>query len=277
MDIRHSTHPEDMKRYDTEQLRKHYLIEKLFEADRLHMTYSHEDRLIIGGAQPVNETIALDAGDQLKTEYFLERREIGFVNIGHGDAVVTADGERYELGKLDTLYVGKGVRDVKLSSKDAANPAKLYFCSAPAHAVIPARKVSIQEANTLYLGSQETSNERELNQIIHGGGIQSCQLMMGITVLKPGSVWNTMPSHVHDRRMEAYLYFDLAEDARVFHMMGQPQETRHLVVANEQAIISPAWSIHSGVGTSNYTFIWAMAGENYTFTDMDVVPPSELK
>lgn len=277
MEIRHSTHPDDMKHYDTEQLRKHYLIEKLFEPDQVLMTYTHEDRLVIGGAQPVKETLTLEAAETLKTEYFLERREIGFVNIGSGEAVVTADGERYELGRLDTLYVGKGVRELKLSSKDAANPAKLYFCSALAHAVLPARKVSIQEANTLYLGSQETSNERELNQIIHADGIQSCQLMMGITVLKPGSVWNTMPSHVHDRRMEAYLYFDLAPDARVFHMMGQPQETRHLVVANEQAVISPAWSIHSGVGTSNYTFIWAMAGENYTFKDMDVVPASELK
>jgi 4-deoxy-L-threo-5-hexosulose-uronate ketol-isomerase len=277
LEIRHSTHPDDMKHYDTEQLRKHYLIEKLFEPDQVLMTYTHEDRLVIGGAQPVKETLTLEAAETLKTEYFLERREIGFVNIGSGEAVVTADGERYELGRLDTLYVGKGVRELKLSSKDAANPAKLYFCSAPAHAVLPVRKVSIQEANTLYLGSQETSNERELNQIIHADGIQSCQLMMGITVLKPGSVWNTMPSHVHDRRMEAYLYFDLAPDARVFHMMGQPQETRHLVVANEQAVISPAWSIHSGVGTSNYTFIWAMAGENYTFKDMDVVPASELK
>ncbi|CAM3846660.1 5-dehydro-4-deoxy-D-glucuronate isomerase [Cohnella lubricantis] len=276
MEIRHSVHPSDAKHYDTARLREHFLVEKLFEAGQVHMVYTHEDRMVIGGAQPAETALTLEAPDTLKTGFFLERREIGFVNIG-GDAVVTACGERYELSKLDTLFVGMGVRDLQLASKDAANPAKLYFCSALAHATYPTRKVSIQEANTLYLGSQATSNERELNQIIHEGGINSCQLMMGITVLKPGSVWNTMPSHLHDRRMEAYLYFDLAEDARVFHMMGEPSETRHLVVANEQAIISPSWSIHSGVGTSNYTFIWAMAGENYTFKDQDIVPPAELK
>jgi 4-deoxy-L-threo-5-hexosulose-uronate ketol-isomerase len=240
------------------------------------MVYTHEDRMVVGGAQPVKEALTIDAPDTLRTEYFLERREIGLVNIG-GDAVVTAGGERYELQKLDTLYVGKGVRDLKLESKDATRPAKLYFCSALAHAAFPTRKVPIKEANTQYLGSQATSNERELNQIVHEGGISSCQLMMGITALKPGSVWNTMPSHVHDRRMEAYLYFDLSDDARVFHMMGEPGETRHLVVANEQAVISPPWSIHSGVGTGNYAFVWSMAGENYTFKDMDVVPPAELK
>ncbi|MBB6735920.1 5-dehydro-4-deoxy-D-glucuronate isomerase [Cohnella zeiphila] len=276
MEIRHSTNPFDAKRYDTAQLRQHYLIEKLFESDRVHMVYTHEDRMIVGGAQPVKEALTLEAPEMLRTEYFLERREVGFVNIG-GEAVVTADGERHELQKLDTLYVGKGVRNLKLESKDASRPAKLYFCSALAHAPYPTRKAPIQEANTQYLGSQATSNERELNQIVHEGGIHSCQLMMGITVLKPGSVWNTMPSHVHDRRMEAYLYFDLNEGARVFHMMGEPDETRHLVVANEQAIISPPWSIHSGVGTSNYAFVWSMAGENYTFKDMDVVPPAGLK
>jgi len=276
MEIRHSVHPSDAKNYDTAQLRKHFLIEKLFEADQVHMVYTHEDRMVVGGAQPVKEALQIEAPDELRTEFFLERREIGFVNIA-GDAVVTVEGERYELQKLDTLYVGRGVRNLTLESKDPNAPAKLYFCSALAHATYPTRKVPIQEANTQYLGSQLTSNERELNQVIHEGGINSCQLMMGITVLKPGSVWNTMPSHVHDRRMEAYLYFDLNEDARVFHMMGQPEETRHLVVANEQAIISPPWSIHSGVGTSNYTFIWSMAGENYTFKDMDLVPPAALK
>ncbi|RUS46025.1 5-dehydro-4-deoxy-D-glucuronate isomerase [Cohnella sp. AR92] len=276
MEIRHSSHPSDAKRYDTEQLRKHFLIEKLFEADQVHMVYTHEDRMVIGGAQPVKEALSIEAPDTLKTEYFLERREIGFVNIA-GDAVITVDGERHELGKLDTLYVGKGNRDIKLESKDAADPAKLYFCSALAHAVYPTRKMAIGDADTRYLGSQLTSNERELNRILHADGIQTCQLMMGITVLKPGSVWNTMPSHTHDRRMEAYLYFDLNEDARVFHMMGEPQETRHLVVANEQAIISPPWSVHSGVGTSNYTFIWSMAGENYTFDDMDEVPARAFK
>jgi 5-keto 4-deoxyuronate isomerase len=276
MEIRHSTHPSDAKHYDTAQLRKHFLIEKLFEADQVHMVYTHEDRMVIGGAQPVKEALSIEAPDTLKTDYFLERREIGFVNIA-GDAVITVDGEKYELSKLDTLYVGKGNREIKLESKDASNPAKLYFCSALAHAVYPTRKLAIAEADTRYLGSQLTSNERELNRVLHADGINTCQLMMGITVLKPGSVWNTMPSHVHDRRMEAYLYFDMNDDARVFHMMGEPNETRHLVVANEQAIISPPWSIHSGVGTSNYTFIWSMAGENYTFDDMDTVPASEMK
>lgn len=277
MEVRHSVHPSDAKHYDTARLREHFLIERLFEPGQVHMVYSHEDRMIVGGAQPASEPLTLEAPDTLKTQYFLERREIGFVHIGGGDAIVSVEGETYELSKLDTLFVGQGVQDLKLASKDASNPAKLYFCSALAHAAYPTRKVSIQEANTQYLGSQATSNERELNQVIHEGGINSCQLMMGITVLKPGSVWNTMPSHVHDRRMEAYLYFDLSEDARVFHMMGEPTETRHLVVANEQAIISPSWSIHSGVGTSNYTFVWAMAGENYTFKDQDMLPPSALK
>ncbi|THF82642.1 5-dehydro-4-deoxy-D-glucuronate isomerase [Cohnella fermenti] len=277
MEIRHSVHPSDAKHYDTAQLRNHFLIEKLFEADKVHMVYTHEDRMIIGGAQPAKEALSIEEPDTLKTEFFLERREIGFVNIASGEAIITVDGEKHELGKLDTLYVGKGVREVKLESKDAANPAKLYFCSALAHAAYPTRKLAIADADTRYLGSQLTSNERELNRVLHADGINTCQLMLGITVLKPGSVWNTMPSHVHDRRMEAYLYFDLNDDARVFHMMGEPEETRHLVVANEQAIISPPWSIHSGVGTSNYAFIWSMAGENYTFDDMDTRQASDLK
>ena len=276
MDIRHTTNPTDVKQYDTERLRQEFLIESLFEPNKLNMTYTHYDRMVVGGAQPVGEEIALDAGDALRTEYFLERREIGFLSIG-GPAIITVDGEAYELDKLDVLYVGKGKRDVKLASRDSANPAKLYFCSALAHAELPTRKMTREEANPLNLGAQETSNERVLYKYIHADGIQSCQLMLGVTSLQTGSVWNTMPSHVHDRRMEAYLYFDMAEETRVFHMMGEPSQTRHLVVGNEQAIISPPWSIHSGVGTSNYTFCWSMAGENYSFTDMDVVPASGLK
>ncbi|WP_341278866.1 5-dehydro-4-deoxy-D-glucuronate isomerase [Paenibacillus sp. FSL H8-0537] len=276
MEIRHTTNPTDVKQYTTERLRQEFLIESLFEQDRLTSVYTHYDRMVVGGAFPVNEKLALEAGDTLKTEYFLERREIGFLNIG-GDAVITVDGESYELSRLDVLYVGKGKRDVQLASKDKANPAKLYFCSALAHAEYPTRKMTMEEANPTHLGSLETSNERVLYKYIHGDGIQSCQLMLGVTSLKTGSVWNTMPSHVHDRRMEAYLYFDVNQDARVFHMMGEPSETRHLVVSNEQAIISPPWSIHSGVGTSNYTFCWSMAGENYTFTDMDAVKMEELK
>lgn len=276
MEIRHTTNPTDVKQYTTDRLRSEFLIERMFEQDKLNMVYTHYDRMIVGGAEPVNETLVLEAGDALKTEYFLERREIGFLNIG-GPASISVDGETYELTKLEVLYVGKGKRDVKLSSIDKSNPAKLYFCSALAHKEIDTRKMTMEEANPTHLGSQETSNERVIYKYIHADGIQSCQLMLGVTSLKTGSVWNTMPTHVHDRRMEAYLYFDMNDDARVFHMMGEPKETRHLVVANEQAIISPPWSIHSGVGTSNYTFCWSMAGENYTFTDMDAVAPSELK
>ncbi|MEC0248095.1 5-dehydro-4-deoxy-D-glucuronate isomerase [Paenibacillus chitinolyticus] len=276
MEIRHTTNPADFKTFTTERMRKDFLIENLFQEERISMVYTHYDRMVIGGAVPVKETLELEAADTLKTEYFLERREVGFLNIG-GDAVITADGESFELGRLDALYVGKGNKKVTIASKDSSNPARVYFCSALAHAEIPSRKISIKEANPNHLGSLETSNERILNQYIHADGIQSCQLMMGVTQLKTGSVWNTMPAHIHDRRMEAYLYFDLKEDARVFHMMGEPSETRHLVVSNEQGVISPSWSIHSGAGTSNYSFIWAMAGENYTFKDMDMVAMNELK
>ncbi|MDF2835346.1 MAG: 5-keto-4-deoxyuronate isomerase [Paenibacillus sp.] len=276
MDIRHTTNPTDVKQYDTERLREEFLIESLFVPNELKMTYTHYDRMVVGGALPVNGELKLEAGDALRTEYFLERREIGFLSIG-GPAIITVEGEAYELNKLDVLYVGKGKQNVTLASKDSSNPAKLYFCSALAHAELPTRKMTREEANPLNLGAQETSNERVLYKYIHADGIQSCQLMLGVTSLQTGSVWNTMPSHVHDRRMEAYLYFDMAEETRIFHMMGEPSQTRHLVVGNEQAIISPPWSIHSGVGTSNYTFCWSMAGENYTFTDMDVVPASGLK
>ncbi|RKP56102.1 5-dehydro-4-deoxy-D-glucuronate isomerase [Cohnella endophytica] len=276
MEIRHSSHPADVKQYDTAKLRQHFLIEGLFRDDKITTVYTHEDRVIIGGAIPLNKTLTLETEAALKTEYFIERREAGFMNIG-GEATIEVDGERYELGKLDTLYVGKGARQIKLSSREAGNPAKIYFVSSLAHAVYPTRKVSVREANTMNLGSIETSNERTIHQIIHENGVQSCQLMMGVTLFKPGSVWNTMPAHLHDRRMEAYLYFDMKPDTRVFHFMGQPEETRHLVIANEQGVISPSWSIHSGAGTGSYAFIWAMAGENYTFKDMDVVGMDELK
>lgn len=276
MEVRHTTNPTDVKQYDTERLRQEFLIENLYKADEINMVYTHYDRMVVGGAYPVKETLTLEAGDTLKTEYFLERREIGFLSIG-GPAVITVDGEAHELNKLDVLYVGKGKKEVKMASKDSSNPAKLYFCSALAHAEYPTRMMTMEEANPVHLGAQETSNERVIYKYIHADGIQSCQLMLGVTSLQRGSIWNTMPAHLHDRRMEAYLYFDMEEDTRIFHMMGEPSQTRHLVVANEQAIISPPWSIHSGVGTSNYTFCWSMAGENYTFTDMDVVQASEMK
>ena len=277
MDIRHSTNPADAKTYDTARLRQQYLIENLFVPGQVNMTYSHDDRLVIGGAMPTGEALAFEAADVLKTDYFLERREIGFIHIGGGEAIVEAGGEPYTLSKLDTLYVGRGTRELTVRSAEASNPAKVYFASATAHATYPTRKLPVQEAETQNLGSLESSNERTIHRLIHQNGIQSCQLMLGVTLFQPGSVWNTMPAHVHDRRMEAYLYFDMNENARVFHFMGEPHETRHIVIANEQAVISPAWSIHSGAGTSSYAFVWAMAGENYTFSDMDAVPMNALK
>ncbi|WP_020618661.1 5-dehydro-4-deoxy-D-glucuronate isomerase [Paenibacillus daejeonensis] len=276
MQIRHTTSPKEAKGMDTTQLRDQFLIEKVFEDDQVHLVYSHYDRLIIGGAQPVQETLTLTADPAWHVEHFFERREAGIINIG-GPAAVTVDGETYELGRLDALYIGRGSREITLSSTNADSPAKLYITSAPAHADYPTTKMAIDSATPNELGSIETSNERTIYQYIHEGGTKSCQLMLGVTILKPGSVWNTMPAHVHDRRMEAYLYFDLKEDARVFHLMGEPEETRHLVVAGEQAVISPSWSIHSGAGTSNYSFIWAMAGENYTFKDMDFIDMKQLK
>ncbi len=276
MEVRYATNPTDFKTYTTERLRKEFLIENLFQDDKLAMVYTHYDRMIVGGIVPVKQRLELEAADALKTEYFLERREIGFINIG-GDGMIEVEGQSYELSRLDALYVGKGNEKVSFSSMDPSNPARLYFCSAPAHAVIPVQQASLEKATPNHLGSVENSNERTLYQYIHADGLQSCQLMMGVTVMKSGSVWNTMPAHTHDRRMEAYLYFDVQEDARVFHFMGEPEETRHLVVKNEQAVISPSWSIHSGAGTRNYAFIWAMAGENYTFKDMDIVPMDRLK
>lgn len=276
MEIRQATNPLDVKRFTTSELRERFLIEDLFQAGQINMVYSHYDRMIVGGAYPTTEPLELADADTLKTDYFLERREVGFINIG-GPAVIEADGVVYELSKLDALYVGKGTKNVLLSSKDQANPAKIYFCSALAHAVYPTTQIELAKATPNNLGSKEACNERTIYQYIHAGAVQSCQLMLGVTILKEGSIWNTMPAHIHDRRMEAYLYFDLNEDARVFHLMGEPSETRHLVVANEQAVISPNWSVHSGAGTSNYSFIWAMAGENYTFADMEFVKMDQIR
>lgn len=276
MEIRYAVSPSDAKKYDTQQLRDAFLVENLFQEGKLTMVYTHYDRMIVGGAVPIDEPLIPDDKETLKTEYFFERREAGFINIG-GPAVITVDGTAYELSKLDALYVGKGSKEVKIESADKSNPARVYMCSAPAHAVIETRKMSLDGATPKHMGSAETCNERTIYQIIHEGGLPSCQLMMGVTIFQPGSVWNTMPAHVHDRRMEAYLYFDMADDARVFHFMGEPNETRHIVVKNEQVVLSPSWSIHSGAGTSNYTFIWAMAGENYTFTDMDWVKMEDLR
>ncbi|MEC1262975.1 5-dehydro-4-deoxy-D-glucuronate isomerase [Bacillus swezeyi] len=277
MEIRYATNPTDFKKYDGERIRNDFLVENLFVQGELYMVYSHYDRLITGGAVPTDQPLKLEDKETLKTEYFLKRREVGFINISENAGKVTVDGESYELNKRDCLYVGKGNKEVSVESVDASNPARFYIVSALAHTNYPTKKLAIEEATPAHLGSDAESNRRTIYKYIHGDGIQSCQLMMGMTFLAPNNMWNTMPPHVHDRRMEAYLYFDMDEESRVFHFMGKPDDTRHIVVKNEQVVLSPPWSIHSGVGTNNYTFIWAMAGENYTFDDMDHVKMEELK
>ncbi len=262
--------------FNTEQLRENFLIESIFQNNEVKIYYTHYDRVVLGGVMPSNTAITLPTYDNLKSDYFLERREIGIINVG-GDGEIAVDGKTFPLSKLDALYIGKGSQSVIFTSNNSDNPAQFFLLSAPAHQMYPTRKMSKEEALPVALGSQETANERTIYKYIHRDGIQSCQVVMGLTVLKSGSIWNTMPAHVHDRRMEAYLYFDLNTEHRVFHLMGQPQETRHLVVANHQAVLSPPWSIHSGAGTTNYSFIWAMAGENLDFTDMDFAPIAELR
>ena len=276
MEIRHTTNPTDFKYYTTERIRNDFLIENLFVEGESKFVYTHYDRFIIGGAVPIDTPLELDVGDQLKTNYFLERREVGVINIG-GPGVVKVETEEYVLDKKDGLYIGLGNKNVTFHSVDPQQPARFYIVSSHASKRYPTEKIDITKAEPARLGSNEESNKHTIYKYIHADGARSCQLMMGLTILEPNNMWNTMPAHLHDRRMEAYLYFDLEDTARVFHLMGEPQETRHIVVKNEQAIISPSWSIHSGVGTSNYTFIWAMAGENYTFADMDVVEMDELK
>ncbi|CAM4319005.1 5-dehydro-4-deoxy-D-glucuronate isomerase [Paenibacillus phoenicis] len=277
MERRYASHPQEVKQFDTDRLRKEFHIPTLFTPDRLELVLTHEDRLIIGGAAPVQQDVKLETDlKELGVSYFLERRELGAINVG-GPGSIIVDGTEYELNNKDCLYVGKGSREVIFRSKDASKPAKFYLNSAPAHKEFPTAKTTLAEAESGALGSIENSNERTIHRFIHENGIQSSQLVMGMTQLKTGNMWNTMPAHVHPRRMEAYMYFDLAEDAVVFHLMGEPNETRHIVVRNEQAVISPSWSIHSGVGTSNYTFIWGMAGDNKAYADMDAVPMKDLR
>jgi len=276
MDIRHASHPAEVKTFDTRRLRQEFLIETLFVPDRLVLTYSHVDRFIVGGAVPVNGPVKLEADPKtIGAATFLERREAGIINVG-GKGTITVDGTVYEMENKDCLYVGLGVKDVTFASADPKNPAKFYLNSVPAHQTYPTVKAAISEAMPQHLGSITNSNERTIYRYIHTGGIRSCQLVMGMTLLKPSNMWNTMPCHTHVRRSEVYFYFDMPEDGVVFHFMGEPRETRHLVVRNEQAVISPSWSIHSGVGTCNYTFIWGMAGENQTFEDMDPVAMKDL-
>lgn len=275
MEIRSAANPKDVKTYDTARLREEFLIEGLFAKGESKTVYSHVDRIITGSACPVSP-LTLEAGKVLRAEYFLERREMGIINIG-AKGSVTVDGVKYELENKDGLYIGMGSKEIVFASEDASNTAKFYFNSAPAHKTYPIEKIEISKAEPAKMGSLEESNQRTIYKYIHPMGVKSCQLVMGMTILEPGSVWNTMPCHTHDRRMEVYLYFNMPEDAVVFHYMGEPTETRHIVMRNEQAVISPSWSIHSGCGTRNYTFIWGMVGENQVFSDMDAVSMKEIK
>lgn len=279
MDIRYSANPEDFRRYTTAETRKEFLIPVLFEPDKVKVTYSHVDRMCAFGCMPVSKAVNLDDGidcwHNFGTDYILERREIGIFNVG-GPGKITADEREFNLEYEDCLYITKGTRKVIFSSSDPKKPAKFYMASVPAHQAFKTTFISMKDANHRPCGAAETANARTINQFIHPDVLQTAQLSMGLTQLKPGSVWNTMPCHTHERRMELYFYFEIPDDQCVFHLMGQPQETRHIVIHNEQAVIGPSWSIHSGCGTCNYTFIWAMAGENMAFDDMDNIPIKDL-
>ncbi len=275
MEVREYVNSAFAERFNTKEMRENFLIEDLFVPSQVSMTYSHVDRMIAGGITPADTELEIPAGKELGTEFFLQRREMGIINIG-GEGKVTIDGKTYPLGPRDGLYIGMGAKELKFSSTDATSPAKFYFNSAPAHHSYPTKLITLEDARKVHLGSTEESNERTINQYLHPAVLETCQLVMGVTILEPGSIWNTMPAHTHERRMEVYLYFDMPEDRVVFHMIGKPQETRHLIVRNEQAVISPSWSIHSGVGTGSYTFIWGMVGENQTFDDMDHIAMSDI-
>jgi 4-deoxy-L-threo-5-hexosulose-uronate ketol-isomerase len=273
---RFAVSPREVKQMNTEELRENFLIENIFIADEIKLTLSHFDRFIAGGAMPIKQKITLPNPDNLKAQYFLERREIGIINVG-GKGIVTADGKQFEIDFKEALYLGKGIKEVSFESIDSNMPAKFYLNSAPAHHTYPSKKITKADAEIVELGSVETANHRIINKLIVNSVVQTCQVQMGMTELKTGSVWNTMPAHVHDRRMEVYFYFEVPENQSVCHFMGQPQETRHIWMQNEQAVISPNWSIHSGAGTSNYTFIWGMAGENLDYGDMDHCAINDLK
>ena len=275
-DLRYASHPDDAKNYDTERLRKEFLIESIFERDEILLVYSLYDRYIVGGAMPVSKALKLESPDELKSEQFLSRRELGIINIG-GEAKIEAEGNAFKLGYKEALYIGAGTKNVVFSSVNPSKPAKLYFNSAPAHHSFPSKKVTVASAEVVMLGSPETSNERTVNKLLVNSVVETCQLQMGLTELKPGSVWNTMPVHTHNRRMEAYFYFEVPEKQGICHFMGDPDETRHIWMKNEEAVISPPWSIHSAAGTSNYSFIWGMAGENMDYGDMDGVMPGEIR
>ena len=281
MDIRYSCNQRDFKRYTTEEIRDEFLITGLYVPDQVVSVYSHVDRMVTLGCMPVHETVPIDKGldvwANFGTRYFLERREIGIFNIGDGAGTITADGETFHLGVKDCLYITQGTKDVSFASDDPNAPTKFYMVSAPAHCRYETKLITIAEAAKRPLGTLEGCNKSVINQFIHPSVLKTCQLSMGMTCLEPGSNWNTMPSHTHERRMEVYTYFDIPENQVVFHMMGEPAQTRHIVMQNYDAVISPSWSIHSGVGTSNYTFIWAMGGENQEFDDMDVIATPDLR
>lgn len=286
MEIRTAASPKDVKYYTTERLREEFLIQGLFSENEIKLVYSHIDRIITGGAMPVSGSLALTAGEELRAEYFLQRREMGVINIG-GDGIITVDGRKYEVGFKEGMYIGMGAKDIIFESRDGACPARFYINSAPAHKTYPTvlirpdgtpeeGVVIIKDENKVELGSLEDANHRVICKYILPGQVESCQLVMGMTKLAPGSVWNTMPCHTHDRRMEVYLYFEMPENAIVMHYMGEPEETRHIIMRNEEAVISPSWSIHSGCGSRAYTFIWGMVGENQDFDDMDSVQMKDL-
>lgn len=276
MEIRFANSQLETQGMTTDQLRSTYLIENLFEADKLVLVYSHYDRVITGSAVPVDGSIALSNPEELRAEYFLERREMGIINIG-GEGSIQVDGETFLLQKQSCVYIGKGVKEVVFSSADKNDPAKFYILSAPAHHAYPTSLYTKEQAAPVNLGDQSTANKRTVFKYIHKDGIQSCQLVMGLTVLESGSIWNSVPPHTHTRRMEVYLYFDLDLAHRIFHFMGQPQQTRHIVMKTDEAVISPPWSTHFGSGTSNYSFIWGMAGENLDYTDMDPAPVASIR
>ena len=276
LETRYSTHPDDSKFYTTDDIRDHYLVEEVFVEDEANFVYSHNDRIIAGGIKPVKGSVVLGAGKELGTEFFFQRREGGIINIG-GAGKVKLDGEVYDMGQYDGLYIGMGTKDVEFSSSDSENPAKFYFNSSPAHKSYETKIITLEEAKKVHLGNAENLNKRTINQYVHPDVVKSCQLVMGMTNFEEGSVWNTMPAHTHERRMEVYFYFNMEKDTKVLHLMGQPQETRHIFISNEQAVISPSWSIHSGVGTGKYTFIWGMCGENIEFTDMDHLDMEEMR
>ena len=280
MDIRYSTGPDDMKFYTTEELRDEFLVTDLYKADEVVSVYSHVDRAVVLGIMPVDENISIDKGMDIwknfGTKFFLERREVGFFNLG-GSGKCIVDGKEYAMGNKDCIYITKGAKDIKFSSDEKSSPAKFYGVSYPAHCSYETKFISINDAEKKPLGDAKTSNKRVINQFIHPDVLETCQLSMGLTILDDGSVWNTMPVHTHERRMEVYTYFDIPEDNVVFHMMGQPQETRHIVMQNEEAVISPSYSIHAGCGTASYSFIWAMGGENQEFDDMDTVKNTDIR